>query len=58
MLLYNSSKTFTVSLEEIVILELKGRGVVWSNYGDSGSMWRKIGYNLELESENKPFRVD
>ena len=27
MLLYNSSKTFTVSLEEIVILELKDRGV-------------------------------
>ena len=27
MLLYNISKTFTVSLEEIVILELKDRGV-------------------------------
>ena len=35
MLLYNSSKTFTVSLEEIVILELKDRNSVWSNYGDS-----------------------
>ena len=36
MLLYNSSKTFTVSLEEIVMLELKDRGGVWSNYGDYG----------------------
>ena len=26
MLLYNSSKTITVSLDEIVILELKDRG--------------------------------
>ena len=57
MLLYNSSKTFTVSLEEIVILELKDRGGVWSNYGDSGLISRKIGYNFALESENKPFRV-
>ena len=51
MLLYNSSKSFTVSLEEIVILELKHREGVWSNYGDSGLISRQIGYNLALESK-------
>ena len=57
MLLYNSSKTITVSLEEIVILELKDRVGVWSNYGDSGLISQIIEYNFVLETKNKSFRV-